>query len=54
MADKGKETIEKILKKGGGKGAGIGIGLVAAMSAGAYALYNSVYTGLPLGYRFLF
>lgn len=50
MTDKGKEAFEKLIKKGGGRGAGIGVGLVATVSAGVYALYNSVYT-VEAGHR---
>lgn len=40
----GKDAINKLLKNT--KGAGLGIGLLAAAGAGAYAISQSLFTGL--------
>jgi hypothetical protein len=45
MTESGKDIFEKFVKRGGGKGAGLGAGVFAIGAAGAYAIYNSIYTG---------
>lgn len=48
MAELGKDIFEKFVKRGGGKGAGLGVGVLAIGAASAYAVYNSIYTGIFL------
>lgn len=47
MADKLNEFAKNLGKNGGGapKGLGLAVKLLGAAAAGAYGLYNSVYTG---------